>query len=87
MKSIWKFELPKSGKIQMPRNSKILSVQAQHGVPVIWAEVITENETEERSFEAFAIGQELPNKAPMKYLGTVQLSNGVFIWHIYETTI
>ncbi len=87
MKSIWKFELPISGKIQMPRNSKILSVQAQHEVPVIWAEVQTENEKEERSFEYFETGEELPNKAPMKYLGTVHLGNGKLVWHIYETTI
>lgn len=43
MKTIWKFELPDADcKVKMPIGAEIVKVEAQNGVPCMWAIVDTE---------------------------------------------
>lgn len=94
MNTIWKFETIKNGEfkhkfvLDIPMDAEILSVQRDEktNIPCIWVMVNTENETQERSFELFATGQEITYDmgTDRKYLGTYQYQNGGFVGHIFE---
>lgn len=68
--------------VWMPAGAKILSVGSQSGSPVIWAEVNTDNELEQRTFDFYGTGWEIkePNRT---FIGTVIADYG-FVWHIFE---
>lgn len=90
-KSIWKFPLDVISyqKISMPINAKILSVQSQNGLPVIWAICNTESEyKEDREFEIVGTGEPFFEDSrfwkEQKYIGTFQLLEGEFVGHLFE---
>lgn len=91
MRSIWKFPLVTTDTqtIRMPEKAKILTVQVQHGVPVLYTEVDTEREYEDRRIEIFGTGHPMPNndgKCPsrIRYIGTYQVQDGYLVFHVYE---
>lgn len=88
MQTIWKFPIHPDDiiRVQMPKGARILTVQEQHGQPAIWAEVDTEAEKEERLFEVFGTGHEMPNDMGVEreYVGTFQLRGGALVFHLYE---
>lgn len=89
MKTIWKYEiwkyepdrLKEHQGIQMPRNSNILDVQLQDGVPVFWATVDQDLPMEERRFLLLRTGEEMP-EYPIHYIGTLQI--GTAVYHLFE---
>lgn len=87
MKSIWKFPLAVNDKqaIQMPKGAKILTVQVQGdgGLPCIWALCDTEAPLENRLIAMFGTGHQAPEGAA-DYIGTFQLHNGEFVFHVFE---
>lgn len=93
-KTIWKFPVaPKQKSISMPKGAEVLSVQEQHGMPCIWALVDPSNKTEERHFEIFGTGHDIPmngerksyqNPVKRKYIGTFQLQGGSLVFHLFE---
>ena len=88
MKSIWKFplELREEQVVEMPLDSKILSVADQGGQIVIWAEVYTEHRTEQVFFHIFGTGAVIPpSRCQRHYIGTVQLNR--LVWHIYRVEV
>jgi hypothetical protein len=89
MKTIWKFELsPDNMVLKMPKRAKVLSVQTQLGKPCIWALVDTENGFEERTFEIFGTGHEIPDDGAERiFLDTFQLHNGMFVFHAFEKVV
>lgn len=84
MEKIFKYELPRNGHtITIPHEvHEFLNVQAQDGVPMLWAIVNPERQTE-NPIEIIAIGTgwELPSGVD-KYLGTAQDEFG-FVWHYF----
>jgi len=93
MNKIWKFEIKVNDviTINMPKQTKILSLQVQAGIPVIWALVNPENENEIRNFELFGTGFDIPYDIEMgsndrKYIGTFQLVKDEkwFAFHLFE---
>ena len=88
--TIWKFETPFEDKfsLQMPTQSKILSVQQDQKTmkPCIWALVYPENPKEERFFELFGTGNPIQNDMGIqrKFIGTYQYQHGTFVGHIFE---
>lgn len=74
-------------EIQMPRGAKILDIQAQGNIPVIWAIVNPNKETRKYVFHVFGTGLEMLDydKKHYEYVGTVQ-QNGFtnLVWHIFE---
>ena len=86
MKTIWKYELQVAGeqKINMPHNSRILSVQVQDIHPCIWALVDTERVLEERTFRIVGTGYPIDFSTD-KYIGTFQQFNGKLVYHLFET--
>ena len=97
-KRIWKYELEVTDEqsIEMPEGAVILSVQSQPAyVPPdisrrnqnlvhIWAEVEPHNPVELRHFCVFGTGHRMPDGEDLKFIGTVQVYNGVQVYHVYE---
>lgn len=84
MIAIWKFVLPPVDVVDvpMPQGAKILSVQAQGGIPCVWAQVETTNVMEMRRFYVFMTGEEIDTEHK-EYLGTILLRGGSYVIHIY----
>ena len=89
MKAVWKYPLTGWGTgagfrhdLEMPFGSTVLTVQNQHGVSTLWAEVETEAPTVKRTFEWAGTGHAVPQGGV--YVGTVQVQGGAFVFHLYE---
>lgn len=85
MRKIYKYELPVDGGIITIKQCiiKILNIQEQNGIPMMWAVVDPDNEVVE-PLEIIAIGTgwELPTGLD-DYLGTAQDEYG-FVWHYFS---
>lgn len=91
--AIYKYPLPtgiKAGRfvVHMPANATILTLQPQHGVPTIWAEVRPDLQPVMRSFVWFFTGDVGPFRSPPsspypRYVGTFQWNDGI-VSHLYD---
>jgi hypothetical protein len=86
MKTIWKFELPKQGKILMPKGAEILTVQTQNEIPCIWAVVNPDADKEERTFVIYGTGFEF-QLIDYKYIGTFQMHSHGLVFHVFEANL
>lgn len=90
MTEIWKFKIEKAEgdiEIEMPALSEILCVQAQDDQPCIWAKVFTDAGINrvKRIFQVFGTGHEMPGITKRReYIGTFQLFNGRYVYHLFE---
>lgn len=85
MRKIYKYELPVDGGIITIKQCiiKILSIQEQNGIPMMWAIVDPDNEAvEPLEITAIGTGWELPTGLD-DYLGTAQDEYG-FVWHYFS---
>ena len=88
MKTIWKHQLDyKTGAqtVPMPEGALFLTAQLQLGFPVLWFEVETTKEKEERLFHLIKTGEEIPGNCKY-YRGTIQL-HGQYVLHVYEEDV
>lgn len=69
--------------IEMPTGARILTIQVQDNVPCMWVLVDTSQELEIRNFKIIGTGHSL-DEFHGNYIGTVQMANGFFVWHIFE---
>ena len=85
MKRIFKFPLQVSDlqKIGMPKDSTLLTVQVQNGVPCLWVVVETDKEIEERFIRIIGTGHSVPENV-LRYIGTFQVMKGTFVGHVFE---
>jgi len=89
-KTIYKYELSPvlqgNHSLKLPKNAEILSVQAQNDTPCIWALVYPDNEVEERFFELFGTGHDIPCDMGIdrKFIGTFQMYGGSLVFHLFE---
>lgn len=90
-KVIWKYPLSLGGwgiqpmvkyQLAMPRGAVVLNLQVQAGLPTLWAEVTPLAPKENRIFEWAGTGWQKPRNGA--YVGTVQLQDGTFVFHLYE---
>ena len=84
MKTIHKYtlQLTEWQSIQMPAESKILTIQMQNGVPCMWVEVDTSLQSVTRKFLTVGTGHAINDE--VVYLGTYQLYSGGLIMHVME---
>ena len=67
----------------MPRNSNILDVQLQDGVPVFWAMVDTDTPMEERRFMLAFTGEKMSaDSGYIGYIATFQID--MTVYHLFE---
>jgi hypothetical protein len=86
MKTIHKYGLDvvRVQTVELPAHAEILSVQVQHGRPVMWAIVEDQNSKVQRTVVMQGTGWELPHYVEKKdFIGTVQLVSLVFHFFIY----
>jgi hypothetical protein len=80
----YKLKIPGRQKIEMPSNSKLLTVQVQRREPMLWALVDDEDsKTIDREIAIFATGEALPDGRG-EYLGTFQIDEGRLVFHVFE---
>ena len=85
MRKIYKYELPVDGGIITIKHCiiKILNIQEQNGIPMMWAIADPDNEViEPLEIVAIGTGWELPTGLD-DYLGTAQDEYG-FVWHYFS---
>ena len=84
-KAIWKFSIKDLDVdcVSMPKGAEILDVGIQRGEIQIWAIVDPDANTEDRSFSIYGTGMIIDPEGK-KYLKTIFVQNGDFIWHIFE---
>lgn len=84
MEQVWKFALrgESEQRVTMPAFAKPLSVQLQHGAPYVLAQVDPAMPATEYTFFVVPTGGTVPEDA--KYLGTVQVAGGDYIFHVYH---
>ena len=61
-----------------------MSVKNQNNDVFIWAEVNTDNPVEKKEIIAYTTGEDLNPCEGKRFLGTVLLNQGYYVWHIYE---
>lgn len=93
MNVIWKFPLAIQGTqiVMMPKMysanlhvhhaAKILSIQVQAGVLMLWALVDPASPLEPRSIHLYGTGYPLARHA-LEFLATIQI--GPLVWHLFE---
>lgn len=85
MKTIHKFglQLQDEQTLEIPAGSKILCAQTQRNEIYLWAEVDTQAVMTKQTFYIRGTGHPLP-EIPADYVGTLQVNNGTFVFHIYQ---
>jgi hypothetical protein len=91
LKVIHKFpiELPhkfaETKPVPLPVGADILTIDVQHDQVFIWAVVTPGSPMEERHFNFYPTGLEIPSSENMgRYWKTVHLFNGRLVFHIFE---
>lgn len=90
MREIWKFPVAfPSGEspsfhVHMPKGTEILTVQAQKGIPQMWGMIDRGAPLEERKFAVYGTGHPIDEEKIKKYIGSFQLHNESFIFHVFE---
>lgn len=84
MRTIWKygFDIKGNFDLAMPEGARIRDVRLQKGIPIMWAEVETENKNETRHFELYGTGHEIADYTFLRFIKTFH--QGEFVWHLYE---
>lgn len=84
---IWKYSLAGASihELAIPAGARVLSVQHQRDVPVMWVLLRPDAPTVTRKFRVFGTGEtiDLP-VSRLQHLGTVQEWGGTLIWHVFE---
>lgn len=85
MSTIWKYQLRDAqiATLNMPKGAQVLSVQVQHGKPMVWALVDPKADMERRISHVVGTGWDF-EPAGMTYVGTFQVSGGEFVFHLFE---
>tara|TARA_R110001599_G_scaffold48928_1_gene140153 strand:- start:175 stop:438 length:264 start_codon:yes stop_codon:yes gene_type:complete len=77
-------KLEDSQLVSLPKEAKILKVGEQYSKICIWYETDTNiEEKEDKTIIVVGTGHSIPQNAK-KYLGTVFLNRGQFVFHVYE---
>lgn len=99
---IWKFRLDPMSRtgtngllmyeVKMPVGAIVLSTGMQadevgHEDIYVWAIVDDTSPVERRVFSVFATGHSVLPNDPGKFIGTVMLSGGTFVFHIFEAVV
>ena len=94
MKMIYKYPLGMDihhnmiAEVELPKGAKILCIQMQTNIPMIWAIVNPKNEMRKHTFHVFGTGFEMKDydKKCYEYISTVQQKASMvsYVWHVFE---
>ncbi len=75
-------------ELDLPKDAEVLTIQVQHGEPVMWVLQNTYKSMLTRRFTVCGTGHEVELLPPsFKYIGTFQLKDGYFVGHLFEEAI
>jgi hypothetical protein len=78
-------ELTDSQELFLPKDGLILSVQIQRNQIMLWALVDSNvKDHERRIIRIYGTGQEHIPASELRFIATVQMNNGQFVWHVFE---
>lgn len=85
MKTIYKYTLDTTSvqKIPMPAFARVLTIQMQRGVPVLWALVEINATMRDRVFETILTGHAIQSGHKREYIGTYQIGTDR-VFHVFE---
>ena len=86
MKRVYKYELSPlhdTITITIPFGARVLSVQMQRSIPVLWALVEEANTLQARTFFLRGTGHGFTGNEGL-FVGTFQ--SGPFVWHLFEAS-
>lgn len=82
---IFKYTIEPDAYIEMPNGARILSVQVQNGVPVLWALVDPDAPLKRRDIRVYGTGHSIRLEVEdLEYLGTFQMHDGALVFHAFE---
>lgn len=83
---VYKYKLPTNGyvEIEMPRMAELLYVAEQNGDLCLWALVDPDAWTVMRRFRIAGTGHAMAPSECEHYIGTVLMSGGLVVWHVFE---
>lgn len=83
---IWKYLLTvvDSQWLYMPQGAKLLTVQTQDGQLQLWALCEEQAPKESRLITIHGTGNPMPDEPPGIYVGTIQLSGGGLVFHVFD---
>jgi hypothetical protein len=80
-RTIYKYPVPGDMDIEMPEGARVLCVQVQNGIPMLWALVDPNAEFVTRRFRLMVTGATFSDKG-LSYIGTYQID--WFVGHVFE---
>lgn len=84
-REVWKFPIaPGDYSITMPMGAELLTVQTQHGDPVLWALVETAAIRVPRRFLVVDTGEPIETDVRLRWVGTFQISQGYLVFHVFD---
>ncbi|MEN6293881.1 MAG: hypothetical protein ABFD07_17925 [Methanobacterium sp.] len=86
VQTIWKYTLESKEMqdIELPEDAEVLTVQNQNGNICMWVRLDPTAPKVYRTFGVFGTGWNVITGSNFKYIGTVQLDGGAFVFHIFE---
>ena len=86
MKNIYRFDVPIEDRfcLHLPVDAQVLSVSERGGTAHMWILLSPEKKIEERHFRVIGTGRPIPDAANLRFVGTVLLSAGRLVWHVFE---
>lgn len=87
--TIWKFplKLQHEQEIEMPAGAKILTVALQKDIICLWALCNPDVPKQKKEIVIFGTGQPIHENLTLKYIGSVQVCNGDFAWHVFHRNV
>lgn len=88
MLTVYKYDFPINDTvgITMSRGARVLKVECQNGMPVLWALVDTDQPPERHTFRVFGTGHPIPDGTDLSnHVATFQ--HGALVWHVFSRTV
>ena len=70
--------------VELPEGARVLTVDVQHGEPVMWAMVDPTAPTSKRHFRLIGTGHPIEDAAALTFIGTFQMRDGALVFHLFE---
>ena len=86
---VFKYEIPQvdDAKVRLPIGAQVLTVGQQFDKLFLWALVDPgEKRTKRRTFRVAETDDEIADATELKFIGSVNLSGGLRVVHIFERT-
>jgi predicted small secreted protein len=83
---VWKYLLQPETEIELSAKSIVLSANEQFGDIYIWIVVDPDPYAYhiKRVFEVYGTGHSISKVEDLKFIDTVMLNNGAFVFHVFE---